>query len=270
MGGKIPREIKKKVIREWIQGIRRDIMAKNNDVGDGTITNIIKDASLQEEYHDMELFRHLAVILKENGLEPVALGFAIRLLRIMEDNGINENQVEPIISDFATYCFKHQISFGTLIQSGYQALSLEEELGVPVKMLPDHITRAKETLDDLLDRSQKQLRMLRDAQSEHETINSRIDEHKVNHPSIAHNMELEKELDETKEKCKDYKQIIKEAEQDIMRLEAANVDKDIQLKAALHQLSACKEKLDKLKKEEANDHSLDDKPKKKMRPADFS
>jgi hypothetical protein len=36
----------------------------------------------------MELFRHLAVILKENGLEPVALGFADRFLKIMEDNEI--------------------------------------------------------------------------------------------------------------------------------------------------------------------------------------
>jgi hypothetical protein len=71
----------------------------------------------------MELFRHLAVILNENGL--VIVGFAVRLLKIMKDNGINLNQVEPIISEFAIYCFKHQISFNTLIQSGYEALALE-------------------------------------------------------------------------------------------------------------------------------------------------
>jgi hypothetical protein len=80
MGGKIPRAIKEKVIREWLQGIRRETIAKNNDLAAGSITNIVKDASLQEEYHDMELFRHLAVILNENGLEPVIVGFAIRLL----------------------------------------------------------------------------------------------------------------------------------------------------------------------------------------------
>jgi hypothetical protein len=253
MGAKIPREIKKKVIREWIQGIRRDTMAKNNDLGDGTITNIIKDASLQEEYHDMELFRHLAIILKENGLEPVALGFAIRLSKIMEDNGINENQIEPIVSDFATYCYKHQISFETLIQGGCQALSLENELGVPVKMLLGHINRAKETLDDLLDKSQKQLRMLQDAQTEYETIKYKVEEYKGKYPFIVLNVELEKELDETKEKCKDYKHILNEADQDIMRLASANVEKDTKLKTALHQLSEFQERIEELEKELAKD-----------------
>jgi hypothetical protein len=208
MGGKIPREIKEKVIREWLQGIRRETIAKNNDVGVGTITNIIKDASLQEEYHDMVLFRHLAVILNENGLEPVILGFAIRLLKIMEDNGINVNQVEPIISDFATHCFKHQISFYMLIQSGYEALSLEKELGVPVKILAKHITQANETRDDLLDQSQTQLRMLRDAQSEYEIIKSKLEEFKKEYPSVESSIELKKELDETKERCKQHEHII--------------------------------------------------------------
>jgi hypothetical protein len=107
MGGKIPREIKEKVIREWLRGTRRETIAENNDLAVGSISNIVKDTSLQVEYHNMALFRHLAVILNENGLEPVIVGFAVRLLKIMEDNGIALNQVEPIISDFAIYCFKH-------------------------------------------------------------------------------------------------------------------------------------------------------------------
>ncbi len=57
------REIKERVIREWLQGIKREKIAENNDLADGSITNIVKDASLQEEYHNMELFRHLAFIL---------------------------------------------------------------------------------------------------------------------------------------------------------------------------------------------------------------
>ena len=55
MGGKIPREIKEKVIREWLRGTRRETIAENNDLADGSISNIVKDASLQVEYHDMAL-----------------------------------------------------------------------------------------------------------------------------------------------------------------------------------------------------------------------
>jgi hypothetical protein len=123
---KFPRQIKEKVIPQWLQGTRRSTIAKDNGIGEGTVTNIIKDASLQEEYHDMELFRQLALVLNEKGLEPIVVGFSLRLLKIMENDGIDVNQVEPLISDFATYCFKHKISFDTLIQSGYKAFSLEK------------------------------------------------------------------------------------------------------------------------------------------------
>lgn len=225
MGGKIPRAIKEKVIREWLQGIRRETIAKNNDLAAGSITNIVKDASLQEEYHDMELFRHLALILHENGLEPVIVGFALRLLKIMEDNGIDVNQVEPIISDFAIYCFKHRISFDALIQSGYEALSLEKELGIPVKMLAEHITRAKKIYDDLLDKSQTQFAKLREA-------NTVIEEYKKEYPLVERFIELKRELSETNEKCKQDEHIIKglrkdlsKANLDILRLEGANVEK---------------------------------------------
>jgi hypothetical protein len=258
MGGKIHRKIKEKVIRDWFQGTRKATIANNNGIGDGSVTNIIKDASLQEEYHDMELFRHLALVLNEKGLEPFIVGFAIRLLKIMEDNGINVNQVEPIISDFATYCFKHQISFDTLIQSGYEALSLEKELGVPVKMLSEHIIRAKNTRNDLLDQSQKQLRMMQDTQSVYDKIKGEVEGHKVKYPLIACNIELEKELDETKEKCKQYENIIRglrkelsEANMDVIRLEGANVDRGYQLETATYRLTVCMERLDKVLKDKA-------------------
>jgi hypothetical protein len=271
MGGKIPREIKEKVIREWLLGTRRETIAENNDLAVGSISNIVKDASLQVEYHNMALFRHLAVILNENGLEPVIVGFAVRLLKIMEDNGIALNQVEPIISDFAIYYFKHQISIDKLIQSGYEALSLEEELGVPVRMLSEHVTQAKNTRDDLLDQSQTQLRMLRDAQSEYEIIKSKLEEFKKEYPLVESSIELKKELDETKKRCKQHEQIINglerelsEADQYNTRLEGANVDKDSKLKAAMHQLSVCQERLDKQKKEEVNERGSYYRTTKKM------
>jgi hypothetical protein len=39
MGGKIPREIKEKVIHEWLQGTRRETIAQKNDLAVGSITS---------------------------------------------------------------------------------------------------------------------------------------------------------------------------------------------------------------------------------------
>jgi hypothetical protein len=52
MGGKIPRQIKEKVIRQWLQGTRRSTIAKDNGIGGHYYV------SIKEEYYDMELFRH--------------------------------------------------------------------------------------------------------------------------------------------------------------------------------------------------------------------
>ena len=69
--------------------------------------------------------------LKEEGLELSLLRFAIRLKRIMKENGINKDQIQPIIQDFATYCLRYSISFGKAIQGGSEALYLEYRFGIP-------------------------------------------------------------------------------------------------------------------------------------------
>jgi hypothetical protein len=63
-------------------------------------------------------------------------------------------------------------------------------------MLQEHIVRAKKTRHDLLDESQKRLRM------------RKVEECKAKYPWIARNIDLEKELDEIKEKCKQYVLVI--------------------------------------------------------------
>jgi transposase len=42
LASKIPKVVREKVITEWQQGQTRDNIAKNNDIGDGTVTEIIK------------------------------------------------------------------------------------------------------------------------------------------------------------------------------------------------------------------------------------
>ena len=41
LGGKIPRNIKEKVIRQWLNGLTRESIIKEDDIGAGTVTAII-------------------------------------------------------------------------------------------------------------------------------------------------------------------------------------------------------------------------------------
>jgi hypothetical protein len=98
------------------------------------------------------------VKLKEEGLDLALLGFAIRLKRKIEDYEIDEDQIEPIIHNFAAYWLRHNISFDKLIQSGCEALYLEEKFRIHVEKITDYIMRAKETIDNLEDHRQDILR----------------------------------------------------------------------------------------------------------------
>ena len=62
MSNPIPYKIKVQVIHEWIQGIPRDKIAENNDIGRGTVTNIIQQ--FKTNVPDIDLMRQTALQIK--------------------------------------------------------------------------------------------------------------------------------------------------------------------------------------------------------------
>jgi hypothetical protein len=203
LGGKIPRNIKLKVIRHWLDGLTRERIAEKEDLGAGTVTAIVQEAR-KEEYNDIDLLREVAVRLKEEGIGLPLLAFAIKLKRIMEENDINDDQIEPIIQDFATYCLKYKIPYDTIIKIGREALYLEQKYGVPIEKIPEYITQGKETIDRL---EYERLEILRQQQAREEldtkqqkldTIAHEFDKYRKDVPSIQRIVELENELEEVK------------------------------------------------------------------------
>ncbi len=45
MKPKVPKSIRERVIKQWLQGIPRDEISKDNDIGAGTVSDIIKDTN---------------------------------------------------------------------------------------------------------------------------------------------------------------------------------------------------------------------------------
>jgi hypothetical protein len=184
LGGKIPRNIKEKVIRQWTDGLTRENIAKKHDIGAGTVTAIIQEARKQEEYQDIDLLRQVSMRLKQEGLELALPGFATRVKKIMEENGINEDQIEPIIQDFAAYCLKHNVSYDTVIKSGREALYLEEKFGIPVERIPESIIQAKKRIDRLEDQTQEILGQKQQAREELDTIVDELEKYGKEIPLI--------------------------------------------------------------------------------------
>ena len=257
--------MKEKVIRQWLDGLTRESIAKENDIGAGTVTGIIQEARIKEEYQDIDLLRQVSLKSKEEGLELPELGFAIRLKRIMEENGINEDQIESIIQDFATYCLRHDVSYDTVIKSGREALYLEEKYRVPIEKIPEYIRQAKKTLDNLNDERQENLRQKQHAREDRDIILQQRDEMRQQRdaifaelkkeiPSIVRIRELKTKLDEANKQIEYYEKGIKAltkeldiASQQVLRLEVDIIELDARWKDAASRLLLCRAKKDELR-----------------------
>jgi hypothetical protein len=104
----IPRQIKVQVLYQWIQGISRDIIAENNDIGRGTVTNIIEQ--FKTTVPDIDLMRETSLQIKKEDIGIFSFAASIRLRRLLEDLEITEDQIENFLEEIDIYCFKQQIS----------------------------------------------------------------------------------------------------------------------------------------------------------------
>lgn len=270
MGGKIPRNIKVKVIRQWLDGLTRERIAKKEDIGAGTVTAIIQEARKEEEYNDIDLLREVAVRLKEEGIGLPLLAFAIKLKRIMEENDINEDQIEPIIQDFATYCLRYKIPYDTIIKIGREALYLEQKYAVPIEKIPEYITQGKETIDSLEDQRQEILRQKQQAREELDakrqeldTIAAKVEKYLKEIPPVQRIIELESELEEAKKMNEQHKISKRELtkERDIAGLEAMRLKSDVReldakRKELARKLSLCIDELEKLGEKSTDNKSI--------------
>jgi hypothetical protein len=253
LGGKIPRNIKVKVIRQWLDGLTRERIAKKEDIGAGTVTAIIQEARKEEEYNNLDLLRELAVRLRAEGVGLPLLAFATRLKRIMEENDINEDQIEPIIQDFATYCLRYKIPYDTIIKIGREALYLEQKYGVPIEKIPEYITQGKETIDRLeyerlaiLRQKQQAGEELDPKQQKLDTIVHEFEKYRKEIPSIQRIIELENELGKAKKKNEWHeiseRALTKErddAQREALRLSADVIEIDARLKDTESRLIFC-------------------------------
>ena len=60
MGNRIPHQLKKKVIQEWLQAFSRDRIALDNNISSGAVTSIIKQ--FKGDIPDIDLLRETALL----------------------------------------------------------------------------------------------------------------------------------------------------------------------------------------------------------------
>src|SRR5215472_9628969 len=97
--------IKQRVIAQYLQGVSRDKIAADNDIGTGTVSNIIDEWKKGVQDSDYESIRELSVFCKKQGMTLNALASCIRLNNYIQSLGANANEstLESLIANLDNY-----------------------------------------------------------------------------------------------------------------------------------------------------------------------
>ncbi len=145
---KIPKSIKQRVIKQWLQGTSRDQIAKDNDIGTGTVSAIIKDTQ-QKDIPDIDLLREVALLIKNKDAYLPVLASSIRIKNKLDEMGLSEEQIESLIEICNIHCFKRGLSAGEFVNIISKIVTLSHKLGMQVEQLPNYIIQAELELEKL-------------------------------------------------------------------------------------------------------------------------
>jgi transcriptional regulator with XRE-family HTH domain len=129
-------------------GFSRDQIAKDNDIGAGTVSAIIKDIR-QNDIPDIDLLREVALLLKKEDLDLFLLASSIRIKKKADDMELSEDQMESFIENINIHCFKRGLKAEEFINIISKAVALSDNLGMPVDQLPNYIIQKELESEDL-------------------------------------------------------------------------------------------------------------------------
>jgi hypothetical protein len=104
MPAAIPEAIKSRVIMQWLQGLSRDAIARDNKISTGAVSNIVNDWTNTLGKYEADALRELAKSLKIAGLSPAHCAIGFRTMKILSEHGINGEAAEHFISDIYKKC----------------------------------------------------------------------------------------------------------------------------------------------------------------------
>jgi len=197
MGSKIPREISLEVIRKWLEGKTRDLIAYESEIGAGSVSEIVKEYRRGDL--DADLLREVALNLENSGLDIQSFAPLVRLRQVLEqkqwlqgvrpgqqqqeeeeqnddddDNDIDsllEKKMESFIVSIEVFCFKHNLPLRQFFDLVYNLYLAAEEFDIPLESFPSYIEELKARIENLLEQiryfeSEKQIALERSQTTE--------------------------------------------------------------------------------------------------------
>src|SRR3954447_5170670 len=98
MPAAIDEHIRRKVIQQWFNGLPRDKIAAENNIGAGTVSSIVANYKVGLEELDFDSIRQLSLEARQHGLNLSELASHFRLHNYFIKSGASENTIESFIT----------------------------------------------------------------------------------------------------------------------------------------------------------------------------
>jgi transcriptional regulator with XRE-family HTH domain len=198
MPAKIPKPIREQVIKQWLQGISRDEIAKYNDIGAGTVSAIIKET--KEEIPDIDLLRQVAVVLKKHDLNMSVFAPSVRIKNKLDEMGVSVDKIDSLIDNSNIHCFKRGLTADEYFNNVDKVCALTENLEMPLDELPSYIIRQQLELQKVEKETEDAKTKQRQVLQHYNVTMDELQEFRRDKPLIDHIKKLEKKLEEVEEK----------------------------------------------------------------------
>ncbi len=132
MGARIPQLVKIKVLNRWLNGMSRENIAINNEISEGSVSNIIQDFK-NEDIPDIDLLREVALRLKRQNLDLTQFARSMRLRKMLDNLELPEDRIEKFLEHLCIFFYKHDDrnieQFLSQLESVYElAVRLDESI----------------------------------------------------------------------------------------------------------------------------------------------
>jgi hypothetical protein len=160
MPAAVESSIKRKVVQEWLSGEARDKIAADNNIGEGTVSNIINYFKIGLDNSEFDSARELSLQAKKQGLTLSELSLHVRLYNYFRSSGASEDQVESFIANVST----SDIAPEKAIELVNQLHEISRGESIPLQELPGYIKQKldeKRNIDKLILRCKARMSVLK-------------------------------------------------------------------------------------------------------------
>lgn len=95
---------------------------------------------------DLALLREVGLLIKRKDLDVNLLPSSVRLRKRLGERGLDEMKIDSFIDIIDVHAFRRGISVEQFVATIYNLFSLEEQLGMPLDQLPQHLAKSDEEI----------------------------------------------------------------------------------------------------------------------------